>query len=249
MWYSNELADVYDLIFGSRGKDYDGEAAEVVRQVRKRLPGAHSLLDVGCGTGAHLVRFCEVFDHVEGVEPSPAMRRLAELKLPSVRIHAADMRELRLDREFDAVSCMFGPIGYMADEQQLRTAIRRMAAHLVPGGTLVLDPWWFPENFIDGYVVAEVARDDGRSVARVSHSVRIGSSMSITAKYLVGEPTGIREFCTEDTLRLFREDQYADAFTRAGLTVEYLPAAATDRGLFVGTRNGSELPTRGGVRR
>jgi dTDP-3-amino-3,4,6-trideoxy-alpha-D-glucopyranose N,N-dimethyltransferase len=243
MWYSDELADVYDLIFGSRGKDYDGEAAEVVRQIRKRLPGANSLLDVGCGTGAHLQRFREAFDHVEGVEPAPTMRRLAEKKLLSVRIHAADMRELRIDREFDAVSCMFGPIGYMSDETELRAAIRRMATHLVPGGVLVLDPWWFPENFIDGYVMAEVAHEEGRSVARVSHSVRNGSSMCITAKYLVGEPAGIREFCTEDTLRLFREDQYADAFTKAGLTVEYLPAAATDRGLFVGTRSAGDLPT------
>ena len=170
-----------------------------------------------------------------------AMRRLAEMKLPSVRIHAADMRELRLDRKFDAVSCMFGPIGYMSDERQLCAAIRRMAAHLVPGGVLVLDPWWFPETFIDGYVMAEVARDEGRSVARVSHSVRTGSSMCITAKYLVGEPMGIREFCTEDTLWLFREGQYADAFRKAGLTVEYLPAAATDRGLFVGTRSERDL--------
>lgn len=241
MWYSDDLADVYDLIFGSRGKDYDGEAAEVVRQVTKRLPGATSLLDVGCGTGAHLVRFREVFEQVEGVEPSPAMRRLAELKLPSVPIHAADVRELCLDREFDAVSCMFGPIGYMADEQQLRAALGRMAAHLAPEGVLVLDPWWFPENFIDGYVMAEVAHEEGRSVARVSHSARTGSSMRITAKYLVGEPGGIREFCTDDTLRLFREDQYADAFTNAGLTVEYIPAAATDRGLFVGARGAGDV--------
>jgi SAM-dependent methyltransferase len=238
MWYSDELADVYDLIFGSRGKDYEGEAAEVVRQIRQRLPGASSLLDVGCGTGAHLARFRELFDHVEGVEPAPSMRRLAEKKLPSIRIHAADMRELRLEREFDAVACMFGPIGYMADEQQLCAAIRRMAAHLGPGGVLVLDPWWFPENFIDGYVVAEVARENGRSVARVSHSVRTdgGSSMCITANYLVGEPAGIKEFRTQDTLSLFREEQYADAFTHAGLAVEYVPAGATDRGLFVGTR-------------
>jgi dTDP-3-amino-3,4,6-trideoxy-alpha-D-glucopyranose N,N-dimethyltransferase len=236
MWYSEQLADVYDLIFGCRGKGYDAEAAEVVRQVRRRLPGANSLLDVGCGTGNHLQRFREVFDHVEGVEPAPSMRRRAESKLPSVRIHAADMRELCLDREFDAVSCMFGPIGYMADETQLQTAIGRMAAHLVAGGVLVLDPWWFPENFIDGYVMAEVARDERRSVARVSHSVRTGSSMCITAKYVIGEPAGMTEFSTHDTLSLFREDQYAEAFRRAGLTVEYLPTAATERGLLVGTR-------------
>ncbi|GAB3533208.1 class I SAM-dependent DNA methyltransferase [Phytohabitans suffuscus] len=236
MGYSDELADVYDLIFHSRGKDYGGEAAEVVRQVRQRLPDAGSLLDVGCGTGNHLERFREVFDHVEGVEPAASMRRRAEKKLPSVRIHAADMRDFRLDREFDAVSCMFGPIGYMADETQLRAAVRCMAAHLVPGGVLVLDPWWFPEKFIDGYVIAEAAREEGRSVARVSHSVRTGSSMRITARYLVGDAAGITGFQTEDTLRLFREDQYAEAFRKAGLAVEYLPSAATGRGLFVGTR-------------
>ncbi len=237
MEYSDELAEVYDLIFGCRRKDYDGEAAEVVRQVRTRFPGARSLLDVGCGTGNHLERFRGAFDHVEGVEPAASMRRQAERKLPSLHIHAADMRELCLDRQFDAVCCMFGPIGYMADETQLRGAIRGMVAHLVVGGVLVLDPWWFPENFIDGYVMAEVARDERRSVARVSHSVRTGSSMCITAKYLVGDNAGIQEFCTQDTLSLFRRDQYADAFTAAGLTVEYLPTAATDRGLFVGTRD------------
>lgn len=242
MGYTEELADVYDLIFGCRGKDYDGESAEVVRQVRVRCPHARSLLDVGCGTGNHLLRFRKAFPHVEGVEPAPAMRRLAEQKLPSLRIHAVDVRQLCLDREFDAVSCMFGPIGYMADKAELVTAIRRMAAHLAVGGVLVLDPWWFPENFIDGYVRAEVARDDSRSVARVSHSVRTGSSMRITAKYLVGDADGITEFCTEDTLSLFQPDQYAEAFTAAGLTVEYLPAAATERGLFVGVRGGAGDP-------
>ena len=235
MWYSDELADVYDLIFGRGRKDYAGEVAEVARQIRARFPAARSLLDVGCGTGNHLERFRGVFEHVEGVEPAKSMRGIAERKLPAVRIHDADMRELRLGREFDAVTCLFGPIGYMADEGELGAAVRRMAAHLVPGGVLVLDPWWFPEKFIDGYVMAEVARDERRSVARVSHSVRTGRSMCITAKYLVGEPAGIREFQTEDTLRLFRQDQYAAALTGAGLTVEYLPEAG-DRGLFVGTR-------------
>ena len=238
MGYTDELADVYDLIFHSRGKDYGAEAAEVVRQVRRRYPEASSLLDVGCGTGNHLEHFRAVFDHVEGVEPALPMRRQAEKKFPSLRIHAADMRDFRLDRDFDAVSCMFGPIGYMADEAQLRAAVGCMAAHLVPGGVLVLDPWWFPENFIDGYVMAEAARDESRSVARVSHSVRNGTSMCITARYLVGNAAGITEFCMRDTLSLFREDQYADAFTAAGLTVEYLPSVATDRGLFVGTRGG-----------
>lgn len=242
MGYTEELADVYDLIFDCGRKDYDAEAAEVARQVRLRCPGANSLLDVGCGTGNHLARFRDLFDQVEGVEPAAPMRRVAEKKLPRVRVHAVDVREMRLDRGFDAVSCLFGPIGYMADETELRAAIRHMAEHLVVGGVLVLDPWWFPENFIDGYVMAEVVRDETRSVARMSHSVRTGASMCITAKYLVGTAAGIMEFCGRDTLSLFRQDQYADAFIRAGLAVEYLPSAVTDRGLFVGVREPGAAP-------
>jgi hypothetical protein len=116
-----------------------------------------------------------------------------------------------------------------------------MAEHLVVGGVLVLDPWWFPETFIDGYVMAEAVRDEHRSVARVSHSVRRGSSMCITHKYLVGDATGIREFSSEDVLSLFRKDQYADALADAGLAVEYVPASAMQRGLFVGTRRAEDL--------
>ncbi|ATY16427.1 class I SAM-dependent methyltransferase [Amycolatopsis sp. AA4] len=241
--YGDELAEVYDLIFNCERKNYDGEAAEVVRQVRARFPGAKSLLDVGCGTGTHLERFRAAFDRVEGVEPAPPMRRVAQRKLPSVPIHAADMRRFRLGRSFDAVCCMHGPIGYMADEAQLRGAVRRMAEHLVPGGVLVLDPWWFPETFIDGYLMAEAVRDDRRSVARVSHSVRTGeSSMCITAKYLVGDAAGIREFTATDVLSLFRKDQYAGALAAAGLRTEYVPGPATPRGLFVGVRPEARCP-------
>lgn len=243
MWYTDELADVYDLIFNRERKNYAGEAAEVVRQIRARFPGARSLLDVGCGTGTHLESFREAFDHVAGVEPAPSMRKVAERKLPSVPIHAAEMREFRLDRSYDAVCCIHGPIGHLADEAELRGAVRRMAEHLVPGGVLVLDPWWFPETFIDGYVVAEVARDERRSVARVSHSVRQGeSAMCITANYLVGDATGIKEFTTSDVLSLFREDQYADALAVAGLEVEYVPAPEVPRGLFIGVRPEAPQP-------
>jgi dTDP-3-amino-3,6-dideoxy-alpha-D-glucopyranose N,N-dimethyltransferase len=157
MGYSDGLADVYDLILGCRGRGYDAEAAEVVRQIRRSFPGARDPCSRSGGAPAASCRGSEVFDHVEGVEPSLAMRRVAEMKPPSVHIHDADMRELRLGRGFDAVSCLFGPIGYMSGDRQLDTAIGSIAAHLVPEGALAVDRWWFPETFTDGYVEVEVA--------------------------------------------------------------------------------------------
>ena len=54
--YGAEFAEIYDLIYSSRGKDYPQEAKYMAELIRTRTPDADSLLDVGCATAAHLRR-------------------------------------------------------------------------------------------------------------------------------------------------------------------------------------------------
>ncbi|MER8048065.1 class I SAM-dependent methyltransferase [Streptomyces sp. NPDC094032] len=234
--FGHDLADVYELVYRSRGKDWAAEATETARLIRDRLPGADSVLDVACGTGAHLETLAGHFTHAEGLELSPAMLERAADRLSGVPLHQGDMRDFDLGRTFDAVVCLFTAIGYLPTLPDMRAAVATMARHLRPGGVLVVEPWWFPERFLDGYVAGDLASDERRTVARISHSTRRGRTTRMEVRFVVGEVGGIREFTEIDLLTLFTREEYLTAFADAGCPAEYLSPEWTARGLFVARR-------------
>lgn len=234
--YTAEFAEIYELVYGMRGKDWAAEAEQLGALIRERCPAADSLLDVACGTGAHLETFAALFAHVEGVELAAPMRAAAARRLPDVVVHAGDMRAFDLGRTFDAVTCMFNAIAYLGSVTELRAAVAAMARHLAPGGVLIVEPWWFPERFINGYLAADAGQVDGRAIARVSHTTRDGRRSRLEARYLVGGAAGIREFTQIHELMLFTEAEYSAAFAAAGCSAGYLEGGLTGRGLFIGVR-------------
>jgi SAM-dependent methyltransferase len=234
--FGHELANVYEMIYRSRGKDWAAEADDTARLIRERMLGADSLLDVGCGTGAHLETFDRLFARTEGTELSEAMLERAEKRLPGVPLHRGDMRDFDLGRRFDAVVCMFTAIGYLPTLPDMRAAVACMSRHLAQGGVLVVEPWWFPDRFIDGYVAGDLAADGERTVARISHSTRRGRTTRMDVRFVVGDASGIREFTEIDLLTLFTLEEYLAAFADAGCPAEYVESDWTARGLFIAER-------------
>ncbi|CAM5693411.1 dTDP-3-amino-3,4,6-trideoxy-alpha-D-glucopyranose [Streptomyces tendae] len=235
--YGRELADVYEEIYRSRGKDWGQEAADVARVITERNPGADSLLDVACGTGAHLSVFSELFDVAEGLEIAESMRRLAEQRLPGTTVHAGDMRDFSLGRTYTAVSCMFCAIGYLETVADMRSAIRSMTDHLEPGGVLVVEPWWFPENFIEGYVAGDLARAEHRTVARISHTTRKGRATRMEVRFTVGDAAGIQQFTEIDVLTRVHQRGIPLRFRRRRLLRGIPGRWSAGRGRFVGVRS------------
>src|SRR5262245_55966766 len=144
-------ADLYDSLYDALGKDYPAEARVVLRLARRatgRRP--RSLLDVACGTGRHMETFAARVARCVGVDVDPAMLTIARRRCPDVRFAQADMATLDLGRRFDIVTCLFSAIGYMRSVVQLRKAITAMAEHLEPGGALVVEPWFQPEQWAVG---------------------------------------------------------------------------------------------------
>ncbi|SEP52406.1 class I SAM-dependent methyltransferase [Amycolatopsis saalfeldensis] len=242
MQYAKDHAELYDLVFRSRGKDFAAEAEALTELARSRFPAARSLLDVACGTGAHLETFRHLFDEVAGFELAEAMRAVAQARLPDVPIHAGDMRRLELGRSFDVLVCMGNSVACMPDPADLDTAIAGMAAHVVPGGVVIVEPWWFPADFIDGYVDGHLMKENDRVVSRITRSVREGGVTRMEVKFTVADASGITDFTDLLQVTLFERDDYRSAFERAGCTVEFVPGLrlASGRpnspGLFVGTR-------------
>ncbi|MEV4224133.1 methyltransferase domain-containing protein [Nonomuraea sp. NPDC049725] len=237
--YGDDISEIYDLLYLRRGKDYAGEADIVTSLVRERVPHADSLLDVACGTGEHLRTLRTRFSLVEGVELSAAMRARAQAKLPGVAVHPGDIRDFRLGRVFDAVCSLYSTVGYMAGTEELDAAVASMGRHVAPGGVLIVEPWYFKDGFADGHIGDDVVREDGRTIARVARSSRVGDTVRVEAHYLVADGAGVRHFEHTQVMNLFSRAEYAAAFERAGFTAECLEETGpllAGRSLFLGVR-------------
>ena len=120
--------------------------------VRRVTPAASTLLDVACGTGRHL-EFLQQHFQVEGLDLSPDMLEVARARCPGVPFHEGSFVDFHLGRLFDAVTCLFGSIGYAGTPDGLHQAIGSMARHLKPGGVLIVEPWLMPPAFVPGRLV------------------------------------------------------------------------------------------------
>lgn len=234
--FARQLAPIYDLVYKARGQDFRVESELVAEIVRTRHPSAASLLDVGCGTGEHLLTLGRSFGHVEGIDLSEPMVKVARAKLPGTPLHVADMRDFDLGRTFDAVISLSTAVAYLPSPRDLATAVRRMVRHLAPGGVLIVEPWYFPEAFLEGHIAADVVRDGGRTVSRVSHTRRSPESARVDSHYVVADRHGIEHFTETHVFGLWTREQYLDAIAGAGCTAEYLPDVQSGRGLFVAER-------------
>lgn len=249
MKYGTEHAELYDPVFQSRGKDFESEAEGLNRLVRSRSPGARSLLDVGCGTGAHLASLAKYFENVEGLDRSPAMRDVARGRLPGVAVHTGDIRDFDLHRTFDVVICMGSAVAEVDSPEQMADSVARMSAHLVQGGVLIIEPWYFPDNFLDGHAGGHLFRENGRVVSRMTHSTRRGASSHVEIRFLIVDSSGFREFTEVIVKHLLPREGYEAAFERAGCTVELVPGFSladgrpNSPGLYVGVRTGATART------
>jgi SAM-dependent methyltransferase len=239
MEYGADHARFFDIVLRSRGKSYEEEAIGLAKIVQSRFPGAHSLLDVACGTAGHLQTYAGLFEHVEGIDYSADMLTMAKEKLPGVPLHTADMRAFELGRSFDAVTCMGNAVACVSTVEELDTAVAVMASHLVANGVLIVEPWFFPENFLDGHVGGHTVIERDRVISRVTRSTKQGNKTRHEVRFVIADPTGIWDFTEVLMISLFSEDQYRSAFARGGCTVELvdgfsLNGRANSPGLFVG---------------
>lgn len=225
-------ARIYDAIYASI-RDYPKEAAELDGLIQERRPGARTLLDVACGTGAHLEHLPGY--ELEGLDLDPEMLAVARERLPAVTFHQRDMADFDLGRRFDAVVCMFSSIGYVKTEERLRTAAAAFGRHLEPGGVLVVEPWLAPEDWQDRHIGSVFVEEPELRIARMNVPEREGDVSIVEFQYLVGTLDGIERFSERHELGLFTREQYLDAFRSAGLEVEHDPEGPMGRGLYVGT--------------
>ena len=224
-------ARIYDAVYSF--KDYPGEAARVHALIQERCPGASSLLDVACGTGSHLAEFRDWYE-VSGLDLDEGMIEVARERLGGMPLYIADMTSFQLNRQFDALTCLFSAIGYVGTVEGLSKAIAAMAAHLRPHGVLVLEPCFSPDAWVVGGPSLLTVDQPDLKIARMTMSGRQGRLAIMDFTYLVGTPAGVQQFSERHEPALFTDDEYRQAFESAGLAVERDEEGLIGRGLYVG---------------
>jgi len=228
-------AHLYDALYGPM-KDYEAEARLVADIIRGESPQARTVLDVACGTGEHARHLRPLGFDVDGIDLDPAFVDIARGKNESGTFEVADMVNLELGRTYDAIVCLFSSIGYVVNEERLRATLSALAAHLEPGGVLLVEPWFQPGDMSDKYVMALTGESDDLVVVRLSHTRIIDRRSLLQFEYLVGTDQGLERLSEEHELGLFTREEMESAFIEAGLSVRHDPEGIKERGLYVGTR-------------
>jgi len=144
------------------------------------------LLDVGCGTGRHLVHFAEKGFDVTGVDLSDAMLRIVEEKLVAAQQSASLLKSdichipHLVDETFDAGICMFSTLGMVQGHKNRLACMHEVCRVLKPQGLFIfhchnflyrglsVDTWreWISSYLLTfrGYELGDKIIDEYRSI-------------------------------------------------------------------------------------
>jgi len=226
------------------GKSYQHEIGMIDVVLDRKLGAAgpakkkppRRVLEIGCGPGLRLAVLSQwqgKYDP-EGLDRDMSILNLARKRVHGMPLHCADMREFSLDTRYDAILALFGVIGYMADVDEMITALRRMREHLVPHGVLLLEPWLTPETATNHYLRADSAERTGMEVHRMNFTRIVGNKSILSVHYLIGDGYGIRHVQEIRQLTLFTEEEYRHALKEAGFGDVMLESYGPQgRGLYV----------------
>ncbi len=146
----NQYATYYDLYY--KNKDYKAEAQYVSRVIRRAVENPQTILEFGCGTGAHAVELIKEGFDVIGIDFSEEMLEraaarksvLEDAQQQRLGFFKGDARTTRLTQRTDAVVSLFHVMSYQAKNSDLIASFQSASANLEIGGAFAFDFWYGP---------------------------------------------------------------------------------------------------------
>ncbi|MGC8895053.1 MAG: class I SAM-dependent methyltransferase [candidate division WOR-3 bacterium] len=126
--------------------------SEAIALIFQREGVSGEILDIGCGTGAHLAFLSEQGYHCKGIDASAPMLDYGRRRYPGLDLQLGDMRALRFEGKFAAVLCLNSAFLYNLTDEDMSSTLAGVTRALVPGGIFILDAvnpmWWLEGNFV-----------------------------------------------------------------------------------------------------
>ncbi|MFY9984843.1 MAG: class I SAM-dependent methyltransferase [Chthoniobacterales bacterium] len=227
----------YDLLYAD--KNYQAEAEYVARRLRTASSQTRTILELGSGTGRHGWLLAAMGFEVHGIERSDDMISMAvegsAENQAGFTCETGDLRDVRMNRVFDAVISLFHVISYQITDKDLNAAFTTAGEHLEPGGLFLFDVWHGPavmatppsnrvkEMTDERYRVKRIARPETNLAARTVKVV-----YDLDCEDL---KTGHRaQFSEEHVMRYLFPDEIVGLATAVGFEVVSSEEFLTGRG-------------------
>lgn len=166
----NLYSKYYDLLY--KDKDYKSESDYVFNSLNEYDQTIESILDLGCGSGAHANFLSKKGLKISGIERSESMVKEAIAKnIPNFNPIIADITDFKIDKQFDAAISLFHVISYLTDNKSLVDCFNLVQQHLKTDGLFLFDFWFTPAVYsLKPETRIRRLEDDSISVLRIAES-------------------------------------------------------------------------------
>lgn len=220
-------ATYYDE-FHRREKPYEAECDFVEATLaRFGLGRAKRILDLGCGTGGHVIGLTQRGYQVTGVDSSAGMLEIARQSAAQANIEV-DLRlamaeTVDLGQTFDCVVSFYNVINYFVDDDDVARLLANVRKHLGADGLFVFDYRnAFPAVTKYSPQTVHELQQDGRRVILISHN-----SVDVTQQLFLSNYEGfifegdrlIERFEEQHRLRVFVPREIAFHLKMAGFRI------------------------------
>jgi len=202
--------------------EYAEEASHWRAILREKLgEGRHRILELGAGGGHNLSHLTADFE-LTATDISETMLAQCGRLNPGVELIPGDMRTLQLGRVFAAV-LIHDAISAMLTEPDLLAAFETAAAHLKPGGILIVSPDHFAETFHTPEIGHATHSDENAEVTYLEYTYDPDTSdtkVETVMFYLIRTSDGLRIEHDRHVTGLFPRNSWIRLFDKAGFSSE-----------------------------
>ncbi|MGZ8883285.1 MAG: class I SAM-dependent DNA methyltransferase, partial [Nitrososphaeraceae archaeon] len=184
-----DYANFYDLFY--EHKDYAKEVDYINRIIKKNNPEAKKILDLGCGTGKHLLHFAKRGYDTYGVDKSKTMLSIANKncqmdKNLNIKLINGDIRNIELSQNFDVVVSLFHVLSYQITNSDLKSTFDVVKKYLSLNGLFIFDCWYGPAVLnLKPLVRVNRFSSDGKRIIRITEPVTDYNTNVVEVNYQI----------------------------------------------------------------
>lgn len=208
--WASDYDALFDASFGLFLEHFTDLTIETINSI---VPAPAIVLDVGAGTGRLSIPLVDAGYAVTAVDPSSAMLEQLASRLSGrvVRTVASLIEKFSSSDRFDIAVCVFTVSSYWLTEQQLRSSLRAIYDHLVPGGSLIIDRT-SEAAFADTVVETDFVRRDARVTSLGANMYRFTENSEVI------DHDGTRTVSDSFEIRYWTEEQLLSVADAVGFS-------------------------------